>query len=438
MLNTEDIIKRIRGLNSQISQDFIPGETYIPVSGKVTDEQDILHVVSATLDGWFTEGKWTDEFTKELRKAFEPALRFAIPVNSGSSANLAAITTITQKEFGCRALQPGDEVITPAVGFPTTLSGIVQNKLIPVFVDVDFPTYVPCPDTIDAAIGERTKAIFVPHTLGNPFDLEAYRRIADENNIFLLSDSCDSFGSVVGGMSVGTVEDISTLSFYPAHHITMGEGGAVLTNSPMMAKVIESIRSWGRSCWCDTGCDNTCGKRFSQPEIGKLPAGYDHKYTYSRMGYNLKITDMQAALGISQLKKLPSFINKRRENHAKLYAGLSKFDDFFVLPEATCNSEPSWFGFVLTLRKQLPFTRNDIVQYLEQHKVGTRLLFGGNLLWQPAFQGIEHRISGKLFNSGIITTDTFWIGCYPGIGDAQIAYMLEVISNFLGKYKRKK
>jgi dTDP-4-amino-4,6-dideoxygalactose transaminase len=790
-ISKQEIIERVQG-ELVAKKDFIAGENYIPVSGKVFDDDDILHLLSASLDGWITEGHWTDEFTKDLRHAFTPNLRFAIPTNSGSSANLLAVTAITQKEFGSRALRPGDEVITPAVGFPTTLSAILQNQLVPVFVDVDFPTYVPRPDEIEAAIGEKTKAIFVPHTMGNPFNIEEYRRIADECNLFLLSDSCDALGSMYDKNSVGTLEDISTLSFYPAHHITMGEGGCVLTDSPMVAKVVESLRGWGRACWCATGRDNTCGKRFCQPAQGKLPAGYDHKYcvpmdtkietpdglrlvqelhgdfmvaslsrdgsmgwrdatiqyaknqstlfihldngmklhygethpvltpngyvhacdltpedvvavagnipdrgeidvpddvitlvgmilsdgtylktpryvyppiswyksdhncrltfvsalhalgisytvnskgyifatggklqrlfddlgwrkeksefkeipeglssmskrqgavlirslwsgdgtvqiksdgtsvrilyssrsnelcngiqrillqhsilstvtmslvhykdkalpyyyvtvvgfeskskmisllegsprftnlgvimrhleqsknrkpstkrnpkldgdvwwvkiskiepdildavydisveddahnfvadgvvthnSYSRMGYNLKITDLQAALGVSQLKKLPAFIEKRRYNHARLYSGLSRFDDYFILPTATKNSIPSWFGFVLTLHKSVPFTRNELVQYLEEHKVGTRLLFGGNLLRQPAFQGIQHRVSDKLYNSDAITDSTFWVGCYPGITDAMIDYTLQVFEDFIKERGRK-
>lgn len=435
-ISKQEIIERIQH-DLVPKKVFIRGETYIPVSGKTFDDDDILHLLSASLDGWVTEGHWTHEFIQDLRHAFIPNLRFAIPTNSGSSANLLAITAITQKEFGSKALQPGDEVITPAVGFPTTLSAIVQNRLVPVFVDVDFPTYVPSPDEIEMAVGEKTKAIFVPHTLGNPFDIEKYRAIADECNLFLLSDSCDALGSTFGEVSVGTIEDISTLSFYPAHHITMGEGGAVLTNSPMVAKVIESLRGWGRACWCEPGKDNTCGKRFCQAAQGKLPAGYDHKYTYSRMGYNLKITDMQAALGVSQLKKLPSFVEKRRHNHARLYSGLSRFSDYFILPEPTKGSKPSWFGFTLTLHKGLPFTRNELVQYLEAHKIGTRLLFGGNLLQQPAFQGIEHRVSNKLFNSAIITDNSFWVGVYPGINDQMIDYILEVFETFIKDHQRK-
>lgn len=436
MLSKSDIIEKLQG--DLVGQKvFIPGVTYIPVSGKVLDEDDILHLISASLDGWVTEGRWTSEFTKDLRHAFKPNLRFAIPTNSGSSANLLAITALTQKEFGSKALRLGDEVITPAVGFPTTLSSIVQNNLVPVFVDVDFPTYVPSADTVEQAVSEKTKAIFVPHTLGNPFDIEKYRQVADDNGLFLVSDSCDALGATFSDYSIGTLEDISTLSFYPAHHITMGEGGAVLTNSPMIAKVVESLRGWGRDCWCDTGKDNTCGKRFCQPAQGKLPYGYDHKYTYSRMGYNLKITDIQAALGVSQLKKLPEFVEKRRHNHARFYSALSQYDDLFVLPEATKNSNPSWFGFTLTLRKSLSFNRSELIQHLESHKVGTRLLFGGNLLRQPAFSGIQHRISDKLYNSDVITENSFWIGVHPGITDEMIDYICTVFEDFIKTHKRK-
>lgn len=436
MLSKTDIYTRMWGDLVQ-PQVFTPGVNYVPVSGKVLDEQDILHLLSASLDGWVTEGNWTQTFVKDLRHAFNPSMRFALPCNSGSSANLLAITTITQKEFGSRALQPGDEVITPAVGFPTTLSAIVQNQLVPVLVDVDFPTYVPSPDDIEIALSPKTKAIFVPHTLGNVFDIEKYKIIAEENNLFLLSDCCDAFGSTFNGVSVGTTEDISTLSFYPAHHITTGEGGAVITNSPMVAKVVESLRGWGRDCWCVSGKDNTCGKRFSQKSQGKLPDGYDHKYTYSRMGYNLKMTDIQAALGVSQLKKLSAFTDARRKNHARLYAGLSQYDDSFILPEATKGSDPSWFGFTITLRKSLPFTRHQLVTYLEKRKVGTRLLFGGNLLRQPAFKNITYRISDKLFNSDVITESTFWIGVHPGLTDEMIDYVLNVFADFMRENGKK-
>lgn len=434
MMKSREQIIDILGGDLVSKKVFIAGESYIPVTKSTLDDNDILATVSASLDGWFTEGEHADEFKKELQRV--AGTRLAYLCNSGSSADLLAVTAITQKEFGTRALQPGDEVITTAVGFPTTLSAITHNNLVPVFVDVNFPTYNADADSIDAAISDKTKAIFIPHTLGNPFDLDSIRQVADENNLWLISDSCDAFGATSGGHKVGTIEDISTLSFYPAHHITTGEGGAVLTNSPMVGKVVESLRGWGRACWCEPGKDNTCGKRFEQRAIAGLPDGYDHKYTYSRPGYNLKMTDIQAALGVSQIKKLPEFVDKRRENHSLLYSRLKKYEEFFILPEATKNSDPSWFGFVLTLRKGAPFTRLELVKYLEEHKIGTRLLFGGNLLRQPAFMNIPHRIPEKLYNSDTITSFTFWIGCHPSIGLPEIDYIESIFEEFISKRKK--
>jgi len=437
MITKAEILDRI---NSGMPKkpEFVAGENYIPVSGAEITEDDILSVVGAALDGWFTEGKYANAFSQDLRRAFTPNARFAIPANSGSSANLLAISAVCQPEFGSRALKPGDEVITAAVGFPTTLSGIIQNGLIPVLCDVDFPTYNVSPDSVDAAVSDKTKAIFIPHTLGNPYDVDGMKKVADDNNLFLIGDSCDALGSLFDGSSPAFYEDMSTLSFYPAHQITMGEGGAVITDSPMIAKVVESLRGWGRACWCDTGKDNTCGRRFSQSAIAGLPAGYDHKYTYSRLGYNMKITDLQAALGISQLSRLPDFVARRKHNHARLLEGLCQFEDYFVLPLATKKSEPSWFGFALTLKKALPFDRNTLVRYLEDHKIGTRMLFGGNLLRQPAFRTTPHRKATHLYNADVVTTDTFWIGCHQNITDEMIDYTVSVFSDFIAEYKRKK
>lgn len=409
---------------------FIPGQTYIPPTAKVVNAQDISSVIEAALDGWFTEGKYSHEFSQTLRQAYRPAKRGCVLANSGSSANLLAISAITQPEFKGKALRPGDEVITTAVGFPTTLNAILQNGLVPVFVDVDFPTYNAHPEKVDAAVSEKTKAIFIPHTMGNPFMLEEMKAVADENNLWLISDGCDALGAEIGGNTVGSLEDMITLSMYPAHHITAGEGGAVLYDSPMLGKVLESLRGWGRDCWCGTGMDNTCGNRFGQQK-GKLPRGYDHKYVYSRIGYNMKMTDLQSALGLSQLSKLGDFVNARRRNHTSLSNKLRPFSDFFILPEPTKGSNPSWFGFVITLRKSLPFTASELIAYLEEHKVGTRRLFGGNLLKQPAYLNIPHRISGDLFNSDVITQDTFYIGCHPAMGEAHINYVAEVFQMFL-------
>lgn len=427
----------MRGDSLVHKEAFVAGTSYVPVSGKVVTDDDILSIINAAMDGWFTEGSYADEFRKNLQRFI--GARSANLCNSGSSANLLAITALTQREFGSKSLKPGDEVITTAVGFPTTLSAIVQNNLVPVFVDVDLPTYNTSALAVEAAISEKTKAIFLPHTLGNPFDIDGIKEVADGNNLFLISDGCDSLGSRFGDRVVGSIEDMSTLSFYPAHQITSaGEGGAVITNSVLIAKIVESLRGWGRSCYCHTGVDNTCGKRFCQNAVAQLPAGYDHKYIYSRMGYNLKMTDLQAAMGVTQLYKLPSFIAARKHNHERLYAGLQQFCDYFILPKATKNSEPSWFGFAITLQKLVPFSRSELVQYLEEHKVGTRLLFGGNLLSQPAFQEIEHRISYDLYNSDVIRDFTLFLGVWPGLTDAHIDYILEVFSSFISKYRQEK
>lgn len=415
-----------------IAPSFIPGQTYIPPTAKVVDAEDISSVIGAALDGWFTEGKVSYEFAQTLRQVYRPAKRGCVLANSGSSANLLAISAITQPEFKGKALRPGDEVITTAVGFPTTLNAIIQNGLVPVFVDVDLPTYNAHPEKVDAAVSDKTKAIFLPHTMGNPFMLEEMRAVADENNMWLIADGCDALGAEIGGNTVGSLEDMITLSMYPAHHITAGEGGAVLYDSPMVGKVLESLRGWGRDCWCAPGKDNTCGCRFGHQK-GKLPKGYDHKYIYSRIGYNMKMTDLQAALGLSQLGKLGGFVDVRRRNHSYLSQKLRAFSEWFILPTATKGSNPSWFGFVITLRKSLPFTTSELIAYLEEHKVGTRRLFGGNLLKQPAYLNIPYRISGDLFNSDVITTDTFYIGCHPAMGEKQIDYIAEVFEMFLNE-----
>jgi len=422
----------IEYLHNQSANVFIAGQTYIPVSGKVIDAQDYRFLLDAVLDGNFTEGRFTREFSRRL--AMFVGVRHALLVNSGSSANLVALTTLMQTELGEKQLRPGDKFITTATGFPTTISPAVQAGLIPVFVDVDFPTYTPSLDKIEEAITEGVKAIVLAHPLGNPFELQKMRDLADEYGIFLVGDCCDALGSEINGAKVGTVEDIATLSFYPAHHITTGEGGAVLTNSSTLNKFATSISQWGRSCWCEPGKDNTCGKRFGW-KCGELPPGYDHKYIYQRLGYNLKITDLQSALGVGQMAKLQNFIDRRQYNWQRLYNGLSDLDGFFILPKATTNSSPSWFGFALTLQKSCPFTRNDIVRHLEDSGIGTRLFFGGNLLRQPAFLNIPHMISGNLYNSNVIMRDTFWIGVWPGITDEMLDYMLDTLHSFVRSKK---
>ena len=409
--------------------DFLPGTTPIPPSGKVLDADEFVNLVDASLDGWLTTGRFNAEFETELAKRLGVA--HALTCNSGSSANLLALSALCSPILGERALKAGDEVITAAAGFPTTVNPILQNGLIPVFVDSHIPTYNPLPEAIEAAISPRTRSIMLAHTLGNPMEIEAIRAIADRHGFWLIEDCCDALGSTYAGRNVGTWGHIGTLSFYPAHHITMGEGGAVFTSDQTLKRAIESFRDWGRDCWCNPGCDNTCGKRFDW-QLGELPTGYDHKYVYSHAGYNLKITDMQAALGLAQLKKLDGFIAARRENFAQLSEKLASLTDFLILPEATNNSEPSWFGFPITLRDSAPFDRVDLLRFLDQRKIGTRLLFAGNLTRQPYFAGREHRVSGTLANADAIMQRTFWVGVWPGLQDVHLDYIATSIADFCG------
>lgn len=411
---------------------FIPGVSSVPVSGKVFDENELIYGIDAVLDGWWTEGRFAKEFEKNFSRYLN--VRYVSLVNSGSSANLLALSALTSEIFKERALKPGDEVITAALGFPTTVNPIVQNKCIPVFVDVDITTHNVLPDQIERAVSKKTKAIIIGHTLGNPFDLKKVLKIAKRNNLWLIEDCCDALGSTYNKRLVGTFGDIATFSFYPAHQITMGEGGAVVTNKPLLHRAIRQFRDWGRDCWCDTGQDNTCGKRFIW-KIGDLPLGYDHKYIYSQIGYNLKLTDFQAAIGVAQLKKLPEFIKKRRENFQKLYKELSKHKKYFILPEKQKKADPCWFGFVLVIADNAPFTRLDIVKFLESKKIATRSLFGGNLLKHPAYKNIKKRVIGNLKNSDIIMHNGFWIGVYPGINDEMIKYILTQFQNFISQYE---
>ena len=413
----------------QALPDFLPGTTPIPPSGKVLDGDEFVNLVDASLDGWLTTGRFNVEFETELAKPLGVA--HVLTCNSGSSANLLALSALGSTLLGERALKPGDEVITAAAGFPTTVNPILQNGLIPVFIDSHIPTYNPLPETIEAAVSPRTRAIMLAHTLGNPMKIEAIRSIADRHGLWLIEDCCDALGATYAGRNVGTWGHIGTLSFYPAHHITMGEGGAVFTSDPTLKRAIESFRDWGRDCWCNPGCDNTCGKRFDW-QLGELPAGYDHKYVYSHAGYNLKITDMQAALGLAQLKKLEGFIAARRGNFAKLSEKLASLTNFLILPEATKNSDPSWFGFPITLRDSVPFDRVDLLRFLDQRKIGTRLLFAGNLTRQPYFAGREHRISGTLDNADTIMQKTFWVGVWPGLQEAHLDYIATSIADFCG------
>ncbi|MCF8198595.1 MAG: lipopolysaccharide biosynthesis protein RfbH [Sulfuritalea sp.] len=427
----QQILARVRDFAAQKEQrpPFVAGNSPVPVSGRVLDAEAYVALVDAALDGWLTTGRFNDEFEKQI--AARIGVARALTVNSGSSANLLALSALTSPLLGDRALKPGDEVITAAAGFPTTINPILQNGLVPVFVDSELPTYNPSAASIAAAIGPRTRAIMLAHALGNPFEAAALRALADQHGLWLIEDCCDAFGATYDGRSVGSFGHIGTLSFYPAHHITTGEGGAVFTNDPVLARAIESFRDWGRDCYCAPGKDNTCGKRFDW-QLGKLPCGYDHKYTYSHAGYNLKITDMQAALGVAQMGRLDEFIAARRSNFAHLKARLAACEEFLMLPEATPNSDPSWFGFLLTLRENAPCSRVDLLRYLDQHKIGTRLLFAGNVTRQPYMQGRDYRVAGTLANADIITERSFWIGVYPGLTTEMLDYAADRISEFLG------
>jgi CDP-6-deoxy-D-xylo-4-hexulose-3-dehydrase len=404
-------------------QSFVPGQSPVPVSGRVFDSSELENLVDASLDAWLTTGRFAAQFERDF--AVFMGVRCASLVNSGSSANLVALSCLTSPSLGDRRLRAGDEVITVAAGFPTTINPIIHNGLVPVFVDVQLPTYNVDVTQLEAAVSERTKAIVLAHTLGNPFDLDAVMAFAGKHKLWVIEDCCDAVGSTYRGRSVGTFGHLATTSFYPAHHITMGEGGCVLTESPAFKKLVESFRDWGRDCWCDPGKANTCGCRFEW-KLGDLPAGYDHKYIYSHIGYNLKATDMQAAVGVAQLKKLPAFMAARRENFAKLHAALKHLDDIFVLPEATPHSNPSWFGFPLAVRKDAPVTRNQVVQFLESRKIATRLLFGGNLLRQPAYREIRRRVIGNLPNTDFVMNNVLWIGLYPGITEPMVDYTAEI------------
>ena len=404
---------------------FKPGRSVVPPSGKVMGATELQYMVDASLDGWLTTGRFNRKFEKELSEFI--GVKHLITVNSGSSANLVAFATLTSPKLGDRSIKKGDEVIGVAAGFPTTVNPIVQFGAIPVFVDVDLKTHNVNADLIEAAISPKTKAIMLAHTLGNPYNLEKVKELCDRYNLWLVEDCCDALGAKYNGKHVGTFGDIATCSFYPAHHITMGEGGAVFTNSSELITIAESFRDWGRDCYCDPGCDNTCEKRFEQ-KLGGLPKGYDHKYTYSHLGYNLKISDMQAACGLAQLERLPEFIQKRNENFNYLKSKLSGLTEFITLPESTSNSTPSWFGFTITLKNDVD--RVAFIKYLDSHKIGTRLLFAGNLAKQPYFQDVEYRISGDLTNTNITMNKTLWLGIYPALGREQLDYVAESFTSY--------
>ncbi len=406
---------------------FIPGVTPVPVSGKVFDEREMTLLADSGLDFWLTTGRFAESFEKRFAKRL--GLAHAILTNSGSSANLLAVSALTSPFLGDKRLKPGDEVVTVAASFPTTVNPMLQNRLVPVFVDVELGTYGPTAESLERAVTDKTRAIMIAHTLGNPFELDAAVRLAEKRGLWLIEDSCDALGSTYNGRTVGTFGDLATYSFYPAHHITMGEGGAVATANGRLHKLLESFRDWGRDCWCAPGKDNTCGKRFDW-QLGELPCGYDHKYTYSHVGYNLKATDMQAAVGVAQLDKLDGFIAARKRNFKLLHDGLSRFEEHLILPRATPGSDPSWFGFPITVKAGAPFKREKLTLFLESRKIATRLLFGGNILRQPYFKDVPHRVVGSLANTDAVMNGTFWIGVFPGITEEMVAYVLEQFEAF--------
>ncbi|MCL4416107.1 MAG: lipopolysaccharide biosynthesis protein RfbH [Actinobacteria bacterium] len=413
------------------NKKFIPGQSKINYAGRVFNEKEIISLVDSALEFWLTTGRFAEEFEKEFSGFL--GLKFCSLTNSGSSANLLALSSLTSYKLGDKKVKPGDEVITIACGFPTTLNPIIQNNLVPVFIDVELGSYNIKADNIENAITEKTKVIFIPHTLGNPANLNKIMKAVEKYKLWFVEDNCDALGSRYKDKYTGTFGHISTYSFYPAHHITMGEGGALCTNDPLLKKIIDSFRDWGRDCWCEPGHDNTCGKRFTQ-KFGELPYGYDHKYIYSHIGYNLKLTEMQAAIGVEQLKKLPSFIETRKYNFDFLYNFLKNYKKHILLPEWKEESDVSWFGFPILIKEAAPFGRNEIVNYLEKNKIATRMLFGGNLIKQPAYENIKCRIVGDLENTDLIMNNLFWIGVYPGIDFDMLNYIKNTLDNFLKNY----
>ena len=423
----EDLVRRFHD-EEHVDRRFVPGETAIPVSGRVYDADEMVSLVESALDFWLTSGRFAAQLERGLARFV--GLRHAILCNSGSSANLLALSALTSPRLGERALRPGDEVLTVAAGFPTTVNPMLQNGLVPVFVDVDVTTGNVDVDALRDAVGPRTRAIMLAHTLGNPWDVEGVLSVARDHGLWLVEDNCDALGSLYDGRHTGTFGDLATLSFYPAHHITTGEGGCVLTNVGRLKVLVESFRDWGRDCWCEPGDENTCGKRFRW-QLGDLPRGYDHKYIYSHVGYNLKLTDMQAAVGVAQMEKLPSFVAARRRNWQRLRDGLEPFGDVLLLPSATPRSEPSWFGFTVHVRPDAPFDRADLVEWLQDRRIDTRQVFAGNLLRQPAYRDMPHRVAGSLENTDLVMSQAFWIGCYPGLTDEMIDYVIDAFGQFL-------
>ena len=433
-ISREGIFSAVRQFAEEKLQTptFVPGESVIPVSGKVLDPEDFVALVDASLDGWLTAGRFHTDFERALAKYV--GSRSALFVNSGSSANLVALSGLTSPKLGKRALKPGDEVLTVAAGFPTTVNPIIQNGLRPVLVDVELGTYDAMAHMLREAVTNKTKAIMMAHTLGNPFDLDTVRELCEQHGLWLIEDSCDALGSTYDGKRTGSFGDTATLSFYPAHHITTGEGGAVLVKSPLVRKQVESFRDWGRDCYCETGHDDTCHKRFEW-QLGDLPAGYDHKYIYSHIGYNLKATDMQAALGLSQLNKVDRFVQARKDNFNYLFAALKDVEGL-ILPVATPKSDPSWFGFPLTIDPSHPANREELLRFLDSRKIGTRLLFAGNLTKQPAYRNVDFKIVGDLTNTDIVMTRTFWVGTYPGLTNEMLDFIAESIKEFMAKASR--
>ena len=429
---------------------FAPDKSPVPVSGRVYGPEEMESLVDSALDFWLTTGRFNDAFEKRFAEYL--GVKHVLTTNSGSSANLLAVSALTSPKLGEKRLKPGDEVITVAAGFPTTVNPVIQNGLIPVFVDVDIPTYNIKPELIEDAVNDKTRAIMLAHTLGNPFNVNEVLRVAQKHDLWIIEDCCDALGSTYTPSPLagegqgegdlfkpwlcGTFGHIATFSFYPAHHITMGEGGAIATNDPKLKKIVESFRDWGRDCWCEPGHDNTCKRRFDW-QLGTLPYGYDHKYTYSHVGYNLKITDMQAAVGVAQLRKLPGFIKARKCNFQTLYEGLFDLQEFFILPEPTKNSNPSWFGFPLAIRTEAPFTRDALIRYLDECKIGVRLLFGGNLTRQPAYKNLPYRKAGDLLNSDLVMNQVFWVGVYPGLTQPMLIYVIEMFNQFVSRFIKK-
>jgi len=427
----QEILEKVRELynieHKQKNEKFETGKDIITFAGRVYDENELVSLVDSSLDFWLTTGRYAEEFERDFAKFMNN--KYCLLTNSGSSANLLALTAFTSRKLGERRLMHGDEVITIAASFPTTINPIIQNGLTPVFVDVELGTYNIKVDELEKSLSDKTRAIMIAHTLGNPFDLDSVMEFAKKYDLYVIEDCCDAVGSTYNGKMVGTFGHAATVSFYPAHHMTMGEGGAVLVNNLVYERLVRSFRDWGRDCYCEPGSNNTCGKRFNT-KFGYLPEGYDHKYVYSHIGYNLKITDMQAAVGVEQLKKLPGFIEKRKENFKKLYEGLSDLKGYLILPKATEKSDPSWFAFPITVRENNKFTKKQIVQYLEDNKIMTRQLFAGNITKQPAFENVTYRIAGELINTDYIMNNTFFIGVYPGIDNIKMNYIIETFHKF--------